>query len=289
MSKTWLVVSAGRPVTVVGPDTLATWWAALGPQIPGTSSAPLAEAAGAAVLVLPDGITARDTRLQINAYLHGEHLRSETLSVHGVAVAQDDLAVVLLGAHGAGKSLTALPLITKLGWRPVAGDTSLIRCGSGQHEVGVVGGTRSYMVRRGAADRWFPGLVMASGNGERVELSGQLEPWRTSASPGGITLAAIAMIKVESGTASTEVDCARCDTQTARNAIYQASSHLIDKIPDDPHADPLRLAETPGLARERVHLARQAAASTCCWLLRGNPHAMAAAIDRLAGKGGASP
>jgi hypothetical protein len=72
VSKTWLVVSTGQQVAVAGPEALATWWAALAPQIPGTSRGPLAEAAGTAALVLPDGITARDTRLQINAHLHGE-------------------------------------------------------------------------------------------------------------------------------------------------------------------------------------------------------------------------
>jgi hypothetical protein len=288
VSKTWLVVSTGQQVAVAGPEVLATWWAALAPQIPGTSRGPLAEAAGAAALVLPDGITARDTRLQINAHLHGEHLRSGTLSVHGVAVAKDDQAVVLLGAHGAGKSLTALALVTALGWRPIAGDTCLIRCDPCRRGVGVVGGTRSYVVRRGAASRWFPGLVLASGDAGRVELCGHLEPWWSAAGPAGTMLAAIGIVRVEAGIDRTGLVCVPCDAQTARNAIYRASSHLIDKIPDDPHADPLRLVETPGLARDRVQLARRAAASTRCWLLRGSPHAMAAEIDRVTGNGGAS-
>jgi hypothetical protein len=101
-------------------------------------------------------------------------------------------------------------------------------------------------------------------------------------------LAAIGIVRVEAGIDRTGLVCVPCDAQTARNAIYRASSHLIDKIPDDPHADPLRLVETPGLARDRVQLARRAAASTRCWLLRGSPHAMAAEIDRVTGNGGAS-
>lgn len=192
-------------------------------------------------------------------------------------------------AHGAGKSLTALALITALGWRPVAGDTTLVHDGGPERGLQVIGGTHAYVVRRGETSRWFPDLVLA-GRDREQDAAAQLGPWRAPSSPERALSAvtAIALVRVESRAISSDPTCASCPKQIARNAIYRASSYLIDKIQDDPGAQPLCLAETPALARARVRLARSAVASTPFWLLRGSPHAMAAQVDRLAGHGGGS-
>ena len=71
----------------------------------------------------------------------------------------------------------------------------------------------------------------------------------------------------------------RCDEHTARNAWYRASGHLLDKVLDDHHADPLRLVENGELARQRVRLVRLLAASTGCASIRGDPHQLAAMIS----------
>lgn len=274
-----MFASAGRTVQVRGPAPLDTWWPSMSPQIPGTSGDPLAETADPAALVLPEEITARDARLQINAHLHGEHLRVRTLSVHGVAVRSGDQAILLLGDHGAGKSVTALALMADRGWRQVAGDTCLLRVEPGERGVLVAGGTRAFVVRRGMTGHWFPGLLPeTSGDSESLDVATLLTPPPASVQATEPALVLAVFVRVD----DREPDHAPCDSRTARNVVYRASSYLIDKILDDPGAAPLRLAETPALAHDRVALARKMAASVPIWMMRGAPHLLAAEIDRLA-------
>lgn len=110
MRGVWEVSSAGQCLRVAGPAELSRWWPRIGPQIPGVASGALASVVGHAQLKLPDAVTVADARRWINAHLHCVHLRRDTLSVHGVALAHEGRAVVLLGGHGAGKSLTGLAL-----------------------------------------------------------------------------------------------------------------------------------------------------------------------------------
>ncbi|MGH3826576.1 MAG: hypothetical protein ACRDQX_05285 [Pseudonocardiaceae bacterium] len=274
MRVVWRVVSAERCLRVAGPAELGRWWARMRPQIPGTAPGELVAVAERAQVTLPEDITVGDARRWINAHLHRVHLRDGTLSVHGVAVAHDEGAVVLLGGHGAGKSLTGLALMTGHGWRAVAGDTVLVHVGEGTPLV--VGGTGAYIVRRQETCCWFPELRLPLRDGDTVDIAGRL-PWDPRP---GVPLVAAIQVAVDGGFSSDD-PMVRCDEQTARNAWYRASGHLLDKVLDDVHADPLRRVETPELARARIRLVRRLAAGVGCGWRRGSPHSVAEAITRL--------
>ncbi|MGH3720382.1 MAG: hypothetical protein ACRDRI_16365 [Pseudonocardiaceae bacterium] len=230
-----------------------------------------------AQVTLPEDVTLGDARRWINAHLHRAHLGNDTVSVHGVAVAHADGAVALLGEHGAGKSLTGLALMIGHGWRAVAGDTVLVHVGEGTPRV--VGGTGAYIVRRQETRRWFPELRLPPlRDGDTVDISEQLPGDPRS----GIPLVAGIQVAVDGGFSGDD-PMVWCDGQTARNAWYRASGHLLDKVLDDHHADPLRLVEVPELARARIRLVRRLAAGVGCGWLRGSPHRVAEAITRLVG------
>lgn len=275
MRGVWEVTSAGQRLRVVGPAELSRWWPRIGPQIPGAASGALASVVGHAQLRLPDAVTVADARRWINAHLHCVHLRRDTLSVHGVALAHEGRAVVLLGGHGAGKSLTGLALMRGYQWWPVAGDTVLVQVRERAVPL-VIGGTSAYLVRWREARRWFPELPLPGDGGERVDLSGQ------PTLGAGFPLIGVIQVAVDashSGTGSVT----RCEEHTACNAWYRASGHLLDKVLDDQHADPLRLVEDGELTRQRARLVHRLAASMGCGWCRGDPHQMAAAISRLSG------
>jgi hypothetical protein len=276
VSAVWEVISAGQRLRVAGPAELPRWWPRIGPQIPGVASDALASVVGQAQLRLPEAVTAADARRWINAHLHCVHLRRDTLSVHGVALAQEGRAVLLLGGHGAGKSLTGLALMRGYQWWPVAGDTALVQVSDWPL---VVGGTSAYLVRRREAHRWFPELSLPVAGEERVDVSGH-QPVLDEG-PGFPLVGAIqvAVDASHSGTGSVT----RCEKHTAANAWYRASGHLLDKVLDDHHADPLRLVEDGALTRARVRLVHRLAASIGCGWCRGDPHQIAAAISRLSG------
>jgi hypothetical protein len=277
----WAFVSGGLPVTVAGPVALAAWWPRLAPQIPGVGDATLCKTTAPAGLMLPPNITVDDARRRINAHVHVEHLRRGALSLHGVAVVKDERAVLLMGGHGVGKSLTALALITDWAWQPVAGDVAVVRAGTGGVEV--VGGTGAYLVRRSAIRRWFPELAMPSGAGERIDLSRQLR--RPTGSQRRTVVAAA--VPCLDGTVRAEAAGQPYKAQDTRNAVYRASTYLIDKALDDPAADPLWLVETEDLARRRARLARDVADQLGLRWFGASPSAIAAAIDLWTCSGGA--
>ncbi|MGH3842074.1 MAG: hypothetical protein ACRDS0_11610 [Pseudonocardiaceae bacterium] len=246
------------------------------PHIPGTAPGGLVAVAEPAQVMLPEELTFGDTRRWINAHLHRVHLCNDTVSVHGVAVAHGDCAVLLLGAHGSGKSLTGLALMTRHGWRAVAGDTVQVHVGNGTPLV--VGGTGAYQVRRQETRCWFPELRLPLRGSDIVDISAQLP----SDPRAGMPLVAAIHVAVDSGPSSNDA-MVRCDGQTARNAWYRASGHLVDKVLDDHHADPLRLVETTEVARQRIRLVRRLAASIGYRWLRGSPHHLAETITNWIG------
>ncbi len=271
---TWLVRSADRRLVVEGPLHLGLWWPTLSAQIPGAYGWPVSLDSRPAALTLTDATTPADARRIINARLHVEHLGHNMLSLHGVALMKAGRTVLLIGDHGAGKSLTGLSMITSMGWSPVAGDTCLVRLDT-QGIVEVVGGTRAFVVRRPAIDRWFPTISRSEGDGERIDLADSL-PSHELGTP---RLSGIVMVAVDSGGAASPP--VLCGEKVAASALYRASGHLLAKVLDDAAADPLSLVEGSELARHRLRLVRRLASSVrCCWL-RGTPGAMAAAVDAM--------
>ena len=274
MSGLWIVESAGLELVVGGPAVLAGWWPQIAPRVPGACPR-LEPAPGRAPdAKLPVGVTQGDARRRVSAAVHAGHLRQGTLAVHGVAMVRDGTAVLLLGGHGAGKSLAGLALAEQ-GWMPAAGDVCLIRAGR-DGPARVIGGTRAYVVRRRETACWFPGLLPPGGAPE-ADIAGCLG-WYQPDGDGGARLAAI--VAVSAG-APPGGRAAPLPAQAAASALCRASTYLIDKVLDDAAADPLRLAEDPGLCRQRVRLARQAAAAGA-WHAAGDPRAIAAETARLA-------
>jgi hypothetical protein len=232
--------------------------------------------------MLPENVSVSDARRVINTGLHVGHLQRSTLSVHGVALVKDGRAVLLLGGHGSGKSLTGLAMISAHGWRPVAGDVCLIRAAD-DGRVTVVGGTRSYVVRRSGTRHWFPGLPFPS-PGECIEYADMLEPWYRPPIEGEVPLAAAISVSIGSGPPA-EVPRQGQPRHVAVSALYRASSYLIDKVLDDLDADPLRMAEGPERCRLRMRLARRTVARTASWWSGGSPHFIAAEISRAVADG----
>ncbi len=277
MTTRWLIRSASTRLVVEGPSCLGRWWPALSTQIPGAYGSPTRVNRGPAALTFTESTTPADARRMINARLHVEHLDNETLSLHGVAVAKAGRAVLLIGDHGTGKSLTGLAMIMSMGWSPVAGDTCLVRP-NGQNKTDVVGGTRAFVVRRSTVARWFPALALPQGNGKRVDLADSLPVHAAVPS-----LAGIVIVAVDSGGSVSPI--VPFDRQAAANALYRASGHLLAKVLDHAQADPLSLMEGTELARLRLRLVRRLASTVrCCWL-QGTPADMATAVDAMTSKG----
>ncbi len=286
MSAVWVVTSAGLRLPVTGPQALARWWPRIVPQVPGADPCLMAGTGEDPALVLPDSISPGDARRRICAAVHAGHLGRGTISVHAVALVRDGLGVLLLGGHGSGKSLTGLALVTAHGWQPAAGDVCLIRTGQ-DGPARIVGGSHSWIVRRRETGYWFPGIAVP-GSGPHADLACRIAPWYQPAGQDGARLAA--MVSVSAGDSPQLLLAERQPAHVGLSAVCRASSYLIDKVLDDPGAEPLRLAETAALSRARERLARRVAAGTGSWRMGGTPHAIAAEISRLtaepAGKGG---
>ncbi|MFE8018048.1 hypothetical protein ACFU3O_35575 [Streptomyces antibioticus] len=255
----------------------AALWPRLAPHVPGAASGELTLlGAGTPVdLVLENGVSPGDARRLVNAHLHRLHLGHDTLCVHAVVLRRpdDDGTVVLLGGHGAGKTLVAIAL-AEHGWWPVAGDVALLDV----HPVPAVrGGTSAFLARPSAVARWFPGLYLDLPGADRVDLRSR---WSGGTDPaaGGQVLAAV-LVGVD-GDPSARAGLHAEGPHTAATAWLRASTHLLDRILE---ASPtvLRLVEDAAAARRRVALVKALASRLALHTGRGTPQHIASRIEDL--------
>jgi putative hydrolase of the HAD superfamily len=266
-------------VLVHGGDGDEGWWQPMLPHLPGVHAIParVSSSLGADEVQVPAGAGLGDRRRVINAHLHVRQLRASRLSVHGVALARSERAVLLLGGHGAGKSLVGLALVER-GWDVVAGDVALVEVGEQGGPCPVVlGGTRAYLVCAGALRRYFPSATHASAAG-KVDLSGRL-PW-APAPDGGLPIAAVALIDVDADPIEPCITHV-LDPHTATKVWYRASGHLLDRVLVE--GGPLRVLETPALAEKRLDLVRRVGTAMPVRAMRGTPESIALAIENLPG------
>lgn len=267
------LVSAGHTLPVMDDGRLAHWWPALHGHIPGATAAaptPLLPLEAEVVVDVTGCEAPSQARRVINAHLHLLHLEHDTLSMHAAALAAPagDGAVLLLGGHGAGKTLVATALALK-GWTPIAGDVALVHVDT---TTAVMGGTAAFMVRSAPIARWFPHVPLPDGESTDLRALWAYRPARVAAPVLGVV-----WVRVDGDPQMGGVQAAPMDAHTARTAWWKAGSHLIDRLAPPGH-DPLRLLELPDLARRRTALTTTVAEQLPPTVLCGDPYAIAAAI-----------
>lgn len=181
------------------------------------------------------------------------------LSVHAVAMARGQHGVLLFGGHGAGKSVTGLALAAR-GWHVLAGDVALVHAAGQADRLALVGGTRRFLLRPTSAS--VPGVRPASsweqtpGPTARIDATDRLT-WVALGSD-AIEAHLAVNVTVDSG-AGTSANLAALDAHTSQSVWWRASGYLLDRVLDDPSAEPLRCMERPALVAVRMGLARSAA------------------------------
>lgn len=268
------LVSAGRALHVMDDGRLAHWWPALYGHIPGTTAAapaPLPPWEGETVVDVTGREAPSQARRVINAHLHLLHLEHDTLCVHAAALSAPggDGAVLLLGGHGAGKTLVATALALA-SWTPIAGDVALVQVG--EDTTAVVGGTAAFMVRAAPTARWFPHVPRP----DRAHADlGHL--WEAAPAPAAVPVLAAVWVRVDGDPHLDGATAEPMDAHTAHTLWWTASAHLLDRV-TQVDCDPLRLLEAPAVVRRRAALTRTAVGRLAPTALWGDPHAIAAAI-----------
>jgi len=286
----WDIVSAGRVLRVSAADDLADRWPELSrhvtaEELRAAASAP-ARSSGRASAPLPvlGPISSRDLRRRLNALLHCLHLGDKTLTVHGVAMRRADRAVVLLGGHGAGKTLAGLAL-ARVGWGALTGDTVLIEVSAPTGPARLVGGSAAFLARPGAVLRWFPQVRFSlPPTAQRVDL---IDNGLVAKAPfEGISAVTAVLVDVDGDPRiATDADVEALDRHTGASLWYRASGHVLDRVLDDASGPPLRVLETPELVRTRFAVTCELAGLCSVTLVRGSPHAIAAAVHHLIDEG----
>ncbi|MCC9309166.1 hypothetical protein LN042_19105 [Kitasatospora sp. RB6PN24] len=278
----YVVSSAGRTLTVRAAGVPAAWWERIVRHLPGVAAGGVTEATGAGAVVLPAGLGEGDVRRCVNAQLHVLHLAHGALCVHAVALQHPGGggAVLLLGGHGAGKSLVALALAGR-GWQVLAGDVAVVDCGRGQDRPLVVGGTSAFIVRRAPVRRWFPGLQLPADGPARLDLAAcggllerQMAPW----SP--VTVVAAVVVDVDGDPQAGNGVLNELDTHTAANVWWRASGHLLDRLLDDGEQALRRLEDVAG-SRRRLAQVRRLAEYLPLHTAWGAPQPIATHIEAL--------
>ncbi|MFB7619394.1 hypothetical protein [Kitasatospora sp. NPDC056181] len=288
----WDVSTAAGPLHVQLPRSLRTAWPRIVPHLPGAAVAGCGcgsrpatgpRAAGFRTdpdfdtALLPDTAAPDDVRRFLNAVLHCRHLGRGVLTLHAVAAARDDQVLLLLGGHGAGKTLTALALHER-GWQPLSGDVSLLRVlpdGSPEY----LGGTTAFVVRSaevarylpGTARRYLPGPALAPD--DTADLAPLLPP--AHAAPTARRTVRLVHVRVD----QRESPLVRwAERQLRHSWLYQASGHQLDRVLrcDD---TPLRCLEPPELTRARLALTTRLADRVPVLSALGTPGQIAAGIE----------
>ncbi|WP_227025997.1 hypothetical protein [Streptomyces fodineus] len=268
--------SGGRILRLAADDGFAASWPRLAPHVPGARSGELTllDTGVHADLALENGVSPGDARRLINAHLHRLHLGSDTLCAHAVVLCRPDGdgTVVLLGGHGAGKTLVAIALAER-GWRPAAGDVALLDV----HPAPAVrGGTSAFMARSSAVARWFPQLRLDPSDADRIDLRSR---WNDATDPAGGRVLAAVLVAVD-GDPSARVGLYTEDTHTAATAWLRASTHLLDRILETSPMV-LRLVEDAAAARRRIALVQALAARLPLHAARGTPQRIASCIEEF--------
>ncbi|MBI1758283.1 MAG: hypothetical protein HYR62_03530 [Actinobacteria bacterium] len=212
------------------------------------------------------------------------HLDQDVLCVHSVALRHGGSrrVVVLLGGHGAGKTLVALGLAER-GWRVVSGDVTLVDCHDHGSVPVVVGGTRAVIARRGPVLRWFPDLRLTAADIDTVDLDtvdlshrpGLLGP---DLSAGNVV--AVVAVDVDgdprAGIGKVEV----ADRHLAASVWLRASGHLLDRVLEG-NEMALREFEDVAAARRRVTQVRALADRMPMHAAWGAPRRIAALVEHL--------
>ncbi len=267
-------MSGGRTLRVSGGHRLFSSWSRVAPHLPGVhpGKAP-GRTDESADLDLPRTIGLDDARRLVNAHLHLLHLGHDTLCAHAVALHRDGLgAVLLLGGHGAGKTLVGVALAMR-GWHVLAGDVTLLDVGA-RSGVAIRGGTAAFLVRRGPALRWFPELPLGTSEQEKVDFGSEWTVFPDQPVP---VVAAVSVHISEVAGPVREID-----RHTARTLWLRASGHLLDRMLDSEDGPVLRLLEASSATRRRVALVRALAAHLTVHAVWGPPADIAAQVERLA-------
>ena len=280
------IVSAGRSLVVGADVTLERRWESIAPHLPGVLPAGLRSGAGPVTARLPAGAADGDARRVLNAHLHLLHLSHSTLCVHAVALQHpgDGRVAVLLGGHGAGKTLAALALARR-DWRVLAGDVALVECSSPGGQPRVLGGTAAFLARRGPTRRWFPDLELAEGGPDRVDLSllpGLWEPLPLDLGAGEVAVAAVVDVDGDPAAGAGMVEV--LDTHTAATVWWRASGHLLERLLDN-RAVVLRQLENAAAASHRLERVRNLAGVIRLHAVWGAPEMIADRIEDLARTG----
>ncbi|MFE9424126.1 hypothetical protein ACFYNO_14305 [Kitasatospora sp. NPDC006697] len=287
--RSYRVSSAGRTLAVRAAGASAGWWERIVPHLPGVASGGVTEGTGTKMVVLPAGVADGDARRRINAHLHLLHLAHGALCVHAVALRHPGgAAVLLLGGHGAGKSLVGLALAGH-GWQVLAGDVAVVDCPPGQDRPVVVGGTSAFIARRAPARRWFPGLQLPADGPQRLDLAAHLGPPERQPPPGApAPVVAAVLVDVDGDPQAGDGVLDELDPHTAANVWWRASAHLLDRLLDDGE-QPLRRLEGPDGARRRLARVRRLATHLPLHAAWGTPQTIATHVEALvltAGPGG---